>query len=492
MKKTLFIIDRGKIDNAYRLSILSSLFIKKGYFTKVILNSKYKNIFDIYKRFGISNFSISFEKSFLLKKPYILFQTIFYFIYGIFSFSYDRYRFINEYKIKSILIGDLIYDSSIRNNLGFLKKKINFNFIKILFLSIFKFLIIYYELKNKFPNFICLISSVSHATEGSFCLRISAKMRKKVIFHNYASIKIYRPSQIYLANRKVSKSELNKFKLKEKKLNQFLTKRFSGKTNGIFTNPKEVKKVFFKKKKFKNKNHIFKILKTQKYSRVILFSASAFSDAPHGGGTGNRLIFEDYYSLFENTIKFIKNKKNSSTLWIFKEHPSAKIYKEVGIFSEVIKKYRSKNIVKFPEEYDLSTLFPHLYTVITARGTMALEFATFGKKPIICGDTTFSRLGFTLEPKDKNEYFKIIDNFKFKNTLNQKQILNAKKTLYIVEKLINHSVRNSKIFFNDKVKALSVNEIKLEKKLRKINIKDIFNDNYYKTVEKFIKNQFGN
>ena len=123
---------------------------------------------------------------------------------------------------------------------------------------------------------------------------------------------------------------------------------------------------------------------------------------------------------------------------------------------------------------------------------MALEFATFGKKPIICGDTTFSRLGFTLEPKDKNEYFKIIDNFKFKNTLNQKQILNAKKTLYIVEKLINHSVINSKIFFNDKVKALSVNEIKLEKKLRKINIKDIFNDNYYKTVEKFIKNQFGN
>ena len=69
--------------------------------------------------------------------------------------------------------------------------------------------------------------------------------------------------------------------------------------------------------------------------------------------------------------------------------------------------------------------------------------------------------------------------------------MNTKKTLYIVEKLINHSVINSKIFFNDKVKALSVNEIKFEKKLRKISIKDIFNDNYYKTVEKFIKNQFG-
>ena len=123
MKKTLFIIDRGKIDNAYRLSILSSLLIKKGYLTKVILNSKFKKIFKIYKRFGITDFAISFDKSYLFKKPYILFQTIFYFIYGIFLFSFDRYRFINEYKIKNILIGDLVYDSSIRYNLGFLKKK---------------------------------------------------------------------------------------------------------------------------------------------------------------------------------------------------------------------------------------------------------------------------------------------------------------------------------------------------------------------------------
>ena len=491
MKKTLFIIDRGKIDNAYRLSILSSLLIKKGYLTKVILNSKFKKIFKIYKRFGITDFAISFDKSYLFKKPYILFQTIFYFIYGIFLFSFDRYRFINEYKIKNILIGDLVYDSSIRYNLGFLKKKINFDFIKILFLSIFKFLIIFYELKNKLPNFICLISSVSHATEGSFCLRISTEMRKKVIFHNYGSLRIYKPSQIYFAERKVSKIELNKFKLKEKKLNQFLTKRFSGTTTGIFTNPKEVKKVFFKKKKFKNRDEIFKILKTQNYSKIVLFSASAFSDAPHGGGTGNRLIFEDYFSLFEDTLKFIKNKKNSPILWIFKEHPSLKSYKEDGIFRETIKKYSSKNIVMFPEEYDLSTLFPHLYTVITARGTMALEFATFGKKPLICGDTTFSRLGFTLEPKDKNEYFKIIDDFKYMNKLNQKQILNAKKTLYIVEKLINQSFINSKIFFNDKIKALNINENKLEKKLRKVSLKNIFNDNYFKTVEKFIKKNLG-
>ena len=483
MKKTLFIIDRGKIDNAYRLSILSSLFIKKGYFTKVILNSKYKNIFDIYKRFGISNFSISFEKSFLLKKPYILFQTIFYFIYGIFSFSYDRYRFINEYKIKSILIGDLIYDSSIRNNLGFLKKKINFNFIKILFLSIFKFLIIYYELKNKFPNFICLISSVSHATEGSFCLRISAKMRKKVIFHNYASIKIYRPSQIYLANRKVSKSELNKFKLKEKKLNQFLTKRFSGKTNGIFTNPKEVKKVFFKKKKFKNKNHIFKILKTQKYSRVILFSASAFSDAPHA--VGHDICFRDFYSHFTETIDRIVNLKNKDVLWIVRPHPLSNFYGEKNVVENYLKKFNQKNLILCPKGISTKNLLEICDTVITLKGVIGLELASIGKKSITCGYPLYSNFGISFEVNSKNKYFKILNKaHKINYKLPKKKELLAKKLLYYMELVIPYKTMESSQNFTDLIKDIYTDTDKSDLTWKKVlnRLKKnggFLNDNFY-------------
>ena len=46
--------------------------------------------------------------------------------------------------------------------------------------------------------------------------------------------------------------------------------------------------------------------------------------------------------------------------------------------------------------------------VITGRGSIGLEFACAGKYPILAGSAAYSKIGFTLDPKNKKHYFNLI------------------------------------------------------------------------------------
>lgn len=491
MNKKIIVIDRGTIDNAYRLATFTNILIGKNFKHLVFLDNKLNNTKTIYERFKISNFTTSFSKKILVLNPLIFSKSIYWTIKGIFIYLINPLNFIDNFEISKIKVGDLIYDNSIRRDQRFLKPYLDIKFIKILFISVFKFSHIYKVLKNQNNDYICLISSVSHATDSNFALRISLNFGKKVYLHNYAALRVYdKIEQGFLSDKKVYLKDLNKFKISKNRIQKFLKNRFKGSTSGTFTNPFEIKKVYTKKKSFLNRDHIFKILKLKKTKRIVLFSAHAFSDAPHGGATGSAFIFKDYFDLFKKTLKFISENDDGNTLWIFKEHPSSHIFKEVGIFKEYVDRYKFKNLKQFPKEFDLSTLFPYLDTVITGRGTMAIEAATFGIKPIICGVTSFSGLGFTQEPKNQVEYFKNITNMNFNNKLNPKLQSRAQKTLYILENFTSKGASKGKILINKIDKAIKNDEKNYEIKLKKIPIKKIMIDNYYLSVKEFIRKNF--
>lgn len=415
-------------------------------------------------------------------------------IYGAICYSLSPLFFINKFKINKINLGDLIYDSWIRWDQKFLKNFIDLKFLKILYVSIFKFNNIFNELKNIKEDFVCLISSISHASDSNFALRISLKLNKKVYLHNYAALNLYEKYEdAYRSPYKLKLKDIKNYQVSEKRLKLFLKNRYKGNNIGIYTNSFEIKKVYLNKKVIMSRDHLFKVLGVKQTKKIILFAAHAFSDAPHGGAGGSNFIFKDYFELFKKTLKQIKKNDDDNTLWIIKEHPSAGDYNEIGIINNLMKIYKFKNLKNFPEEYSLSSFFPHLDTVITGRGTIAMEAASFGIKPIICGETPFSDLGFTQEPKNQKEYFNNILKFNFENKLSKKMISRAQKVLYILENYRHDKIIDSSLFINKVDKAISQNEREYIKKInkKKITLNKITKDKYYKSLEKFINKEFG-
>lgn len=135
--------------------------------------------------------------------------------------------------------------------------------------------------------------------------------------------------------------------------------------------------------------------------------------------------------------------------------------------------------------------------VITTKGTIALEFAAEGKTSILAGASSFSHLGFTIDPKNKSDYFKKLLNIDKLKKLNQLSIFKAKKAMYFLDKSLhkNHLKKSEILIFSDvrdvylrnllkgKVKGNQVKFIK--KALQNLRKKKIYNDPYFKSLEDF-------
>ena len=158
-------------------------------------------------------------------------------------------------------------------------------------------------------------------------------------------------------------------------------------------------KIDISKKKF-----IKDYLKNKNYKRIALFAPHAFTDANHGIG---KFIFKGYYDHFKKTIEFIYNLKSKDTLWLINPHPSSKDYNENGQVEEIINKYKKENIMILPQNIKTVSAIKFSDLVITGRGTIGLEAACLGKKTLIAGYAIYEKLGFTIEPKNQIQYFRI-------------------------------------------------------------------------------------
>ena len=183
----------------------------------------------------------------------------------------------------------------------------------------------------------------------------------------------------------------------------------------------------FKKKYNLKLKDIYKKLKINKndYLRIGLFAPHNFSDANHMGG---KFLFRDYYQQFLKTISFIQSEKR--IFWIIREHPIGFLHGESGIVQNELKKIKSKNIIFCPKDINALDAINVSDIIVTGRGTIALEAAVLGKKPILAGNSHFSSLGFTFDSKSVENYKKLILNYKCNYNLSKSQIIKAKKTFY--------------------------------------------------------------
>ena len=440
-KKKIALVSREKSMPTIQGSIIVSAIANKKKLDAVIITDKlYEDLYIIFKSFFFINFYIfSFFKNYFLNFKLSILSIIKTIVAIVIICRFGFTKFINEFSVKNILLGDLIYDSYIRYDKKFIKPSIDIKLIKIIFFSLFKVFRLDLFFKKNDIKYL-FVHTDCYANNETISTRIAFNRKIKVFKINSfgrISLTLANKHEIYEGfiplHRFFSKEKINKIiSISDSKLKNFLKKRFIGKLKSTYTNPGDLKNANNNQLIYTKDNLIKRIFKKKKYfDKIVLFAPHAFADAPHHFGLN--FLFRDYYEQFSETIKFIKNSKKRNILWLIRPHPSSKNYGE----EEIIKKFiTTKNShIKLCDHKLIGTknLIEICDTVITGRGTIGLEFASFGKKPIIAGSSTYSKFGITIESKTKKNYFKNLEEIIKIKPMNKKQMKLAQKILYYID-----------------------------------------------------------
>jgi hypothetical protein len=458
--------DRGNPSVSLLQSILISAYCNKFNFNPIILSDYLNaNSVKIFKSFGFLSFVEVFNyKKIIFFKFKIISQTLLYFFYSIFFIIKNNFEFfIKNYKISEVLVGDLIYDQYIRHNLKFIKPKIDFSFLNILFKSIFRMrniisIVNYYNFK------VIFVGTEAYATNNSFLLRVGLKKNIPcyLITGNQFFLNKFRYKNINiklgswsLKSLGIFEHNLKKINIKNYQLNKFITNRFYGKVNTLSTGVLDLinansQKSFSEIELFKRLN-----IKKNNFKKIVLVAPHAFSDAPHVLGTN--FIFRDYYDHFFKTLKFLNYLNYNEILWLIRPHPSSRRYNEEGIIEKLINKVHKDNILYCPKELvNTQDLIKICDNVITGRGTIGLEFACHGKYPILSGSASYSGYGFAIEPRTKSKYFNIIKNILLLKPMSKKKVLLARKCLFYLETKYPKKIQDIKKKLNENRKVSKI------------------------------------
>lgn len=462
IKKNILICDKGEYDSSFRACFMSKI-INENFESKffVLTNADIKksneNI-NIYKLFKIQNFIIDFKKKDIIYNFLFFFKIILIYLRLIINNLSDKNylkKFIEDFKFENIHVGDLIYDSYIRPKHNFLKFSF-FSpfFFKNLYLGLTRIKQINEIIKNKKIN-IVIVSTKNFINTSNIAIRCAAKnkIRIYIITNNFfKKINNYKDAlnSIYY----ISKKELEIKKNKKKNVESFFLDRFIKKIPGKFVSKETFKKVYVNNsRKISKKIFLKKNLKGQidlnniESEKIIinLFALNAFSDSPRGSFKNGTFLFIDYYDVFIKTINQISKFDNTNKIWLVKTHPAHSKYNEIGIADEYVKKFEHKNIFMCPDKIDNVNLFKIINNLFTPRSTIALEFACFGKMPMVSCSNPVSHFDFIKAPKTEDEYYDELKKDNFSIKLNKDQVISAKTALYLLESHKNSQLPNSAI-----------------------------------------------
>ena len=423
-KKFLLVADRLRFDSCIRQSLISKIFNDKG-FTPILATPKPKSIYrKVYKSFGLErvfNTSISHNKFFLIKNflPYALLS-----LYVIIKYSYKNFElFKAEFKIQGVRIGDQIIDQYFRKNQSYKKGFFTFKFFKLMLTAYFKVNLIQSFIIRKKIKY-TLVSTDCYLNESSTIFRISQKLKLKCIYSVRKSIKVYSNAKEYNEHiYTVKKSDIKNLK-SHSKIKKYLTERFHGNIDHL-----DVKNAYSNKiKRFTKNNFLdfFKI-KHKNFRKIILFAPHVFADCC---STYGQFPFLNYYNFFTETYNQLTKIKD--IFWIIKPHPTRHFWKEDDIIKDILGKNKIENIFLCPDKISTKDLLKYVDTVVTGRGTIAVESAIFGKKALTCGSSIYSELNITFQTKTKKEFF---NKLKFKKQilkLKKKEIFKAEQALYFM------------------------------------------------------------
>ena len=216
---------------------------------------------------------------------------------------------------------------------------------------------------------------------------------------------------------------------------------------------------------------------------IVFLMPHAFSDACHASG---HFLFRDYYQWTIKTIEYIKNIQD--VCWIIKPHPSSYMYDEDGFVNDLLVDIlNGSNMFLCPTDLNTASVFDIASTVITGRGTIAIEAATFGINTIMAGRAPWSGYGICYEPQTQEEYFELLNKVPHFQGMNSKLQNKAKQLIYCY--LINVHIK-SKVIPELRIIPGDLINDKWEDFFRELNkkltITSFEDDKFFQKLERFL------
>ncbi len=385
---------------AYPGHILLSYPLKQNLINKIkfILGNFFKlKYFGVYKSFGTKKIFFPKPKRKIIEKADKALK--------IFISKVKTLKDLEKFKYKNVLIGDLLYDTYLKNRYDIIPTinlKSN-DFLKFAF----EFLILFEYWNDYIKNNEVKAIISSHSVYSIGILgRIGLKNNIESFVLTYDEFKrinkknpmqgqeVKRFKEIFKNLNKSKKIEL--IKQSKNKINNRLLGKYSADYGYITKSPFGLgRKLKINKKK----------------KKIFVIATHDFVDGPHALGNS---IFPDFYQWFTNLCNY-SNK--SDDIWLVKNHPDfgddfAKyIQYERVVTKNILKKFPKVRILhKNTTLNDLHNI--KVDAVFTVNGTIAFDFALLGTPVANCSlNNPYINYNFNFHLKNESELKNFIFNF---------------------------------------------------------------------------------
>ncbi len=367
------------------------------YFTKLKWNKIYR-ILGVNQSIDVNR---NFRDNFFIKKSSFVSKNL----------KIKNKKEVLDINLKGIRVGDLIYDQYLRfygKSTFDVKDVFTFQRLLTYFENTYKYINNYY-LKNKInikyyipQNAVYIQGLIVRFFVNKNIKTIGGTNSNKYV-KKFTKNDYFHTTKCEDIKRKFEKLDNKKKKIRLSK--EQLKKKFSGK---ITTELNYVRKSSYNKNKFYN---------LKKRFDVIIFLPN-FSDAPHNYGD---LVFNDFSEWIYETLNFLKSKNLSVAI---KEHPNAWVYSSNKFVENLKIKY--KDFIWINKDISNKAIFKKKPLFgISPYGTVLHEMAYHKIIPIATGRNPYMSYDFVFTPKNKKNFFSLINQaikkkLKFKKNLMNK------------------------------------------------------------------------
>ncbi|MGO2331402.1 MAG: hypothetical protein ACTH59_07210 [Pseudoalteromonas nigrifaciens] len=385
------IVEKSRLANAARdVTGLGVKVIVRG------LLEKPSNVVPIYKSFGFGDYAYWWRNYI---NPFVIVPAVFSFFHLLFVIRSGNA--LVDYKKNNILIGDLIYDSLIRNipNSYTVKKISIFKHGRILIRSMFFFYGNKRVLKN--GNVKILVTSHNVYAEYGMLCRQAHSGGALILLKDMDVYKLYTQSMnvnehFLKVDSKIIDEMFESSSLEDEKA--YYNSRVLGLSEQV-----DIKNAYKNKKTYTKYETVALQLGFDLNKKNVFVMAHAFSDAPH---VGEELLFRDYYDFLEKTL--IELNSNFHINCFVKAHPSSYMWGEKGGVEEIVENNNLTNVCIVPSNYNTNSIIDIADVIITAKGTAGLEFSCAGIPAITAGKGYYHGFGICHEPNCISDYYLLL------------------------------------------------------------------------------------
>lgn len=368
------------------------------------LNRKHRGIINSYWAESIYNIFIGFlfiDVLLCLKKTASIFRSI------------NKPAEILDISINGIKVGDLIYDTYIRDTGSGTVDQLDMMLFRKILEAVFlcriyervivKFKITHVVLGHRVYNRFGILArtaikhgAIVYGKKGTDFFAV----KKYTTLDELSFYELKIPLQFF--------EEIHKkhFNISRRVADKYLNDRTLGNIKG------ETLKIAYCGKSFASKEDMSNEFGLDIAKPFVFIMGHAFPDAPHNN---DYYLFLDHYDWAHQTISQIKNIDGVN--WILRDHPSNSRsffhskHSLVSIAKEIYGNSLPSNIAIMPDkQFSARTVIEMADGIVTGYGTIAIEASCFGVKSLLAGSSPFSGLGFTMDPKTKDEYFSLLQN----------------------------------------------------------------------------------